>query len=100
MNRIGIAASKIAKGNIFLYNIYVVFLIFLFALFVFVVAGASIMLALVLVGYIINGLLPQDLLRDWKHVVSICMAALTIVVGFFAIIALIRNFKLDFSTKD
>ena len=99
MDRIGIAASKMAKGNIVLYNGYVVLLTFLFAFFVFVVAGAAIMLALVIVGYIINGLLPQDLLKDWNSIVAVCMVSLTVVVGFFAAVALIRNFSLDFSSK-
>jgi hypothetical protein len=42
MDRIGIAASKIAKGNIVLYNACVFFLIFLFAFFIFIVSGAAI----------------------------------------------------------
>lgn len=100
MNRIGIAASKIAKGNIFLYNTYVVLLIFLFSLFVFIIAGSAIMLALIIVGYIVDGLLPQDLLKDWNQVVAVCMSVLTAVVGFFAVIALIRNFKLKFISQE
>lgn len=99
MDRIGIAASKIAKGNIFLYNVIVIFLIGLFALFIFVIAGASVMLALIVVGMIVNGMLPQDFLAEWNGIISVCMAALTVVVSFFAIIALIRNFKLTFTTK-
>ena len=100
MDRIGIAASKIAKGNIFLYNAYVIVLIFLFSLFVFIIAGAAVMLALLIVGYIVNGLFPQDLLKDWKEIVSICMSVLTAVVGFFAVVALIRNFRLTFKGQD
>lgn len=99
MDRIGIAASKIAKGSIVLYNSYVILLTFFFALFVLVIAGAAIMLALIIVGYIVNGLLPQNLLTDWKGVVSVCMASLTAVVGVFAIMALIRNFKLTLNSK-
>lgn len=100
MDRIGIAASKMAKGSIVLYNVYVALLIFLFALFILVIAGAAVMLALIIVGYIVNGLLPQDLLKDWNQIVSTCMVALTVVVGFFAVLALIRNFKLKFIGKE
>lgn len=97
MDRIGIAASKIAKGNVVLYNTYVVVLTFLFSLFVFMIAGAAIMLALIIVGYFVDGLLPNDLLQDWRQVVVACMVSLTAVVGFFAVYALIRNFKLKLS---
>lgn len=99
MDRIGIAASKIAKGNIVLYNIYICILTFLFAFFIFVVAGAAIMMALIIVGYIVNGLLPQDLLKDWNKIISVCMVSLTVVVGFFAAVALIRNFKITLTGK-
>jgi len=97
MNRIGIAASKIAKGDIVLYNAYVLLLVFLFALFIFVIAGAAIMLALILVGFLVEGMLPQDLLRDWRQVITVCMATLTGVVGFFAAVAIIRNVKFKLS---
>ena len=100
MDRIGIAASKIAKGNVVLYNIYVVVLTFLFALFVFMIAGAAIMLALIIVGYFVDGLLLNDLLKDWRQVVVACMASLTAVVGFFAVWALIKNFKLKLSKPE
>jgi len=93
MDRIGIASSKIAKGNLILYNLYVVLLTFMFSLFVFVIAGAAVMLALILVGYIVDGMLPHNLLKDWQQIVSVCMSVLTAVVGFFAVMALIRNIK-------
>jgi len=100
MDRIGIAASKIAKGNIIVYNITVIALIFAFALFVFLIAGAAIMLGLIIVGYIISGVLFYDFSKDWIGVVSICMGSLTVVVGFFAVMALIRNLKFKISGND
>ncbi|MEW5894238.1 MAG: hypothetical protein AB1650_00525 [Candidatus Omnitrophota bacterium] len=93
MNRIGIAASKIAKGNIFVFNVCVVFFVFLLSFLVFIVAGLVIMLALIVLGYVVNGFLPQDLLTEWKSIVAVCMATLTAVVCFFAIVALIQNIK-------
>ncbi len=101
MNRIGIAASKIAKGDIVLYNAYVLLLVFLFALFIFVIAGAAIMLALMVVGFLVKGLLPQDLFGAWRQIITVCMATLTGVVGFFAVVAIVRNvkFKLSKSKK-
>ena len=40
MERIGIAASKIAQGNLFLYNICVIVISFLFSLFIFFISIA------------------------------------------------------------
>jgi hypothetical protein len=100
VDRIGIAASKIARGNVFLYNVTVILLIFVFAVFIFILAGASVMLALIIVGFLVEGLLPQDFLKDWNYVIAVCMAALTVVVSFLSILAFIRNIKLNFLTKD
>lgn len=100
MDRIGIAASKIAKGNIVLYNACVFFLIFLFALFIFIVGGAAIMIALMVVGYVVNGFLPHDFLKEWSPVVLISMSSLAAVVGVFSVIALIKNFKIKFLSSD
>ena len=42
----------------------------------------------------------NDLLKDWRQVVVACMASLTAVVGFFAVWALIKNFKLKLSKPE
>ena len=100
MDRIGIAASKIARGNIIIYNAAVFIIIFMLALLIVVIAGSAIMAALLIVGYVINGLLPHSFLREWNLVMISCLSSLTAVVGFFAVIALIRNFKVKFTTSD
>jgi len=92
MERIGIAASKIAKGNLFLYNLYVVLISFLFSVFLFFIAGASIILALIIIGYVVNNL-STDFSEDWWAVVNVCMGVLTVVVVIFNLFAIIRNFK-------
>ena len=50
MERIGIAASKIAKGNLHLYNFYVVLLTLLFSFLVYFLTGSAIVFALVLIA--------------------------------------------------
>jgi len=100
MDRIGIAASKIAKGNIVLYHAYVLLLIFLFASFIFIIAGAAVMLALIIVGYMMNDLLPYPFFEQWDRVIVICMSSLTIAVGFFSAAALAKNFKVKLSSSD
>ena len=52
MKRIGIAASTISKGNLFLYNFYVVLIAMLFSLFIFIIAGSIVIFALAIIKYV------------------------------------------------
>ena len=96
MERIGIAASKIAQGNLWLYNLSVVLIAFLFSIFIFFIAGSSIVLALIIIGHVVNGILPNDLWADWRGIIRVCMISLTIIVSIFTLFAVLKNinFKL------
>lgn len=94
MERIGIAASKIARGNLFLYNFYVVLISSLLSLLMFVLAGSSVMLALLLIGTIINGFLPENFEKEWTSIIRICMIFLTIIISLFNLSAILKNIKL------
>ena len=94
MERIGIAASKIAKGNLVLYNLSVIIIAFSFSLFLFFIAGCPIVLALIIIGYVADGVLPMDLSEGWMDVIRICMAVLTVVVAIFNLFAILRNIKI------
>ena len=65
MERIGIAASKIAKGNLHLYNFYVVLLTLLFSFLVYFLTGSAIVFALVLIAIIMNKGIMPDLNEGW-----------------------------------
>ena len=93
MERIGIAASKIAQGNLFLYNLFVIFISFLFSLFIFFISGASIFLALIIIGYIANGMSPSGFEDEWQEVIRVCMVSLTVVVSIVTLFAIGRNIK-------
>jgi hypothetical protein len=93
MERIGIAASKMAQGNLWLYNLFVVLISFLFSFFIFFIAGSSIVLALIIIGYVVNGILPRDLWDDWHGVIRVCMISLTIIVSIFTLFAILRNMR-------
>ncbi len=95
MERIGIAASKMASGNLFFYNLYVVLLSFLFSLLIFFIAGTSIVLALIIIGYILKGILPDQSSQTWYEILRVCMVSLTIAVGFLNLYAILRNFRLN-----
>jgi len=99
MERIGIAASKIAKGNFFLYNLFVVIISFLFSLFVFVVAGSSILLALIIMAFLVSGIMPLEFENNWATIIRICMMTLTTLVGFFTLFAVLKNVRIR-RTKD
>ncbi len=93
MERIGLAASKIAKGNLFLYNGYVILLSFLFSFLIFVLAGSSLGIALIIIGYIANGFLPQNFEKDWTSVMRVCMISLTVMISLFNLFAILKNIK-------
>lgn len=99
MKRIGIAASIIAKNNPVLYNFYVVLISFLFSLFIFVVAGSTVVFALVVISYLGNEILPLEMKKDWSFVLSLCMVSLTMVVVIFNVLAISVNIKLPWSKK-
>ena len=93
MERIGIAASKIAKGNFFLYNLFVILISALFSLLVFLISGSAIVVALIIVAYVSSGNTFPDLEKRWMSVMTFCMACLAVVIRFFALCAIIKNIK-------
>lgn len=95
MKRIGIAASKISKGNVPLYNLYVVLISCLFSLCIFIAAGATIALALMLIGYIVTEIMGVEFKRDWSLVMMVCMTTLTIVIALFNIFAILINVRVS-----
>ena len=94
MKRIGIAASKISKGNLTLYNFYVVLISVLFSLFLFVVAGSTIVFALAIIQYVGSEIMGIEFERSWQSVLTVCMVSLTIVVTLFNLFAISKNMKL------
>ena len=94
MERIGVAASKIVKDNLFLYNFYVVGISFLFSLFIFIIAGASILFALIVIRYIGEEVMPFEFEKQWTMILSLCMIALTVVTVLFNLLAILKNIKL------
>jgi len=95
MKRIGIAASKISKGNVPLYNLYVVLISCLFSLFIFIAAGATIALALMLIGYIGAEIMGVEFQKSWFAIMTVCMTALTIIIALFNIFAILINVKIS-----
>ena len=99
MERIGIAASKIAQGNLLLYNLLVIFISFLFSLLIFLLAGSSIFISLLVINYINEGHIPQNFEKEWTSVMLVCMISLTIVVSIFNLFAILKNIKFTKNKK-
>jgi len=93
MERIGIAASKMAKGNLLLYNSFVILISFLFSLSIFIIAGSTVVLALIIIAYVTNGAMPLESDSQWYSVLIVCMISLTVVVSLFSLFAISRNIK-------
>ena len=93
MERIGRIASRMAKGNLLLYNCYVMLMAFLFSVLIFCLAGASILLSLVLLKSLISALPGEDVSSNWWTAINFCLIALTVVVSVVNVVALKRNLK-------
>ncbi len=93
MKRIGIAASKMSKGNMALYNFYVILIAFLFSVFIFVTAGSAIFCALIIMRYVSYELLGGELDRQWPRLFAVCLTALSGVIGFFMVMAVSKNIR-------
>ncbi len=93
MERIGIAASKIAKGNFFLYHFFVILITVLFSLLVFFISGACIVIVLFAVAYISNNGHLEDI-QAWFPLISICLICLGVTMLVLAICAVLKNIKI------
>lgn len=94
MRRIGIAASKISKGNLLFYNTCVILISFGFSLLIFILAGAVVVFAIIIIAYMGDEIMQVEFQRDWSFIIGLCMATLTVVIGLFNIFAILKNIKL------
>jgi len=94
MKRIGVAASKIAKDNVMLYNVYVIVIAVLFSSFIFIIAGATVVFALMVLSYFFQEVMPGEYQRNLENVQYVCMVTLTAIVALFNLVAISANIKL------
>ena len=99
MERIGLAASKISKESLFFYNFYVVLISLLFSLFMFVVAGSTVLFALIIIFYVRQEVLGMDVLPDQKNILVACLLCLTAVTSVFNLLAILKNIKFSVGSK-
>jgi len=95
MKRIGVAASKISKGNTALYNFLVVLIACLLSLFLFVVVASTVIFALAIIAYITSEIMPSDYQRNWDAIRMVCISVLAIIMAVFNLMAVFINIKLS-----
>jgi hypothetical protein len=93
MERIGLAASKMAQGNLLFYNFYVIVLSFLFAVLIFLLAGSAVVFSLIILRYISHEVTGTDVLKDWTKILTYCLVTLSVLMGFFVLAAISKNLK-------
>ena len=93
MERIGIAASKIAKGNLFLYNFYVITISLLVSLLLFLLAGIVVFLGLFIIRLALGPFLPSMGQHLWDVIFSLSLIALTLLVAIISLFAISKNIK-------
>jgi hypothetical protein len=94
MRRIGIAASHIARGSLFLYNSFVILISFLCSLLVFVISGLAIILGLFLISYLAHFPSMVDFKQGIVSPLSMCLICLAIVTVLFNLYAIGMNIKI------
>ena len=93
MERIGIAASKMAQGSLLKYNFFVVGISCLFSLIIFLISGFSLLVGLLLISLILRAFVPSEFTHNWIGVVKVSMGALAVLIGALNILAIIKNIK-------
>ncbi len=91
MKRIGIAASKLAQGNLVLYNAWVIGLTLILTVVLLVLAGIPTFVALTLMGHALEAFFPDSFGPQWTEVVQVSMAAVIMLVLGLAGAGLFQN---------
>ncbi len=91
MKRIGVAASKIAKDNYWLYYFYVILISLMLSLLLFLVVGMVVIFAIAVLTYVATELMGYDFAEKRNTIVTICMATLTVVILLFNVFSILCN---------
>lgn len=94
MKRIGMAASRISKGDVRLYNLYVVLISLLVSIFLFFIAGLAVILAIGIIMLFGPETMTEELRDNAPKVTRMCVQALLLVVVMFNLAGIAINAKL------
>lgn len=93
MQRIGITASKIAKGNRYVYHAAVVLIACLFAVFAFLICGFAVAAAVFMVALIVQLIMPSMPQTVWLGVLRTCLVLLAALIALAAVVGIVQNIK-------
>jgi len=93
MKRIGIAASRIAKDNLLLYNFYVILISCLLSLLIFFISGLILIVGIGLISYFAHWVLTPEPGTWFAPFLITCFAVLAGIVGIITLIAIFTNIK-------
>ena len=93
MERIGIAASKIAQKSLLLYNFYVVLISFLVSLLLFLLAGTAVFCGLWVIRLALGPFLPSISQHYWNLIFCWSLISLTSLVTLVNLFAISKNIK-------
>ena len=94
MRRIGVAASHIAKGNVWAYYFFVLLITFLFSLLIFIISSLAIVLGLILIAYLMRTPSIVDFKQGLASPIMACMVFLAMVTGLFTLYAIGMNIRI------
>ena len=91
MKRIGIAASRVAKDDLVLYNSFVLLLSFLLSLLIFLISAFSILAGMALTSYMTRGFMLID---PGSGLCKFALFGLAVLVGLINLTAVLVNIKI------
>lgn len=94
MKRIGIAASRVAKENIGLYNFFVFLFSSLFSFLVFVLSAFSLLAGFVALSFVNKGFVVFEPGAGFSPTFTMCMVALAAVIAVMNMVVIGMNIRL------
>jgi hypothetical protein len=93
VERIGIAASRMAQGNLLKYNLFVIGISSVFSFLLFLLAGFVVIAALFLISLVTRWFAPQDM-STWANVGRVSLTAVAILISILDVLAIVKNIKI------
>ena len=90
MKRIGVAASRIAKDDLVLYNVFVILLSCLLSLFIFLVSAFTVAAGMALTFWVTRGFMAID---PGAALFKVSLAGLAAATGLINLAAILLNIK-------
>ncbi len=95
MQRIGIAASRMAQGDLLKYNVFVVGISLLFSTLLFLICEFCFLAVLLIISLVLRRLVPKHFLSESGMLIQTSALWIGILVGVLCIWAIVCNIKIS-----